>query len=106
MRIAVIGAGGVGGYFGGRLAAAGNDVQFLARGNHLAAMREKGLRIESANGTFDLPHPNVTGDPSELQPADVVMVTVKLWDLARTGRDIASCVGTDTTVIPFQNGVE
>jgi 2-dehydropantoate 2-reductase len=106
MRIALIGAGGVGGYFGGRLAAAGNDVQFLARGRHLAAMREKGLRIESANGTFEVPHPNATDDPSQLQPADVVMVTVKLWDLAQTGRDIAGCVGPDTVVIPFQNGVE
>jgi 2-dehydropantoate 2-reductase len=106
MRIAVIGAGGVGGYFGGRLAAAGNEVQFLARGRHLAAMREKGLRIESANGTFAVAHPNATDDPAQLQPAEVVLVTVKLWDLAQTGRDIAPIVGADTVVIPFQNGVE
>ena len=106
MRIAVIGAGGVGGYFGAKLAAAGNGVQFLARGRHLAAMRENGLRIESANGAFDLAAPDVTGDPGALQPADIVMVTVKLWDLAQTGRDIAHIVGAETVVIPFQNGVE
>jgi 2-dehydropantoate 2-reductase len=106
MRIAVIGAGGVGGYFGAKLAAAGNDVQFLARGRHLAAMRDHGLRIESANGSFEIQEPDVTGDPKELRPADVVMVTVKLWDLAQTGRDIAHIVGPDSIVIPFQNGVE
>jgi 2-dehydropantoate 2-reductase len=106
MRIAVIGAGGVGGYFGGKLAAAGNDVQFLARGRHLAAMREKGLRVESANGAVGIEKPDVTGDPAELRPADIVMVTVKLWDLAKTGHDIAHAVSAETVVIPFQNGVE
>ena len=106
MRIAVIGAGGVGGYFGGRLAAAGNDVQFLARGRHLAAMRAGGLRIESELGAAHLAHPDATDDPAQLKTADVVLVTVKLWDLAQTGRDIAPSVGADTVVIPFQNGVE
>ena len=106
MRIAVIGAGGVGGYFGARLAAAGNDVQFLARGRHLAAMRAGGLRIESDNGDLHLPQPDATDDPSQLRIADVVLVTVKLWDLAQTGRDIAPGVGPDTVVIPYQNGVE
>src|SRR5216117_1921991 len=74
MRIAVIGAGGVGGYFGGRLAAAGNDVQFLARGRHLAAMLESGLRVESANGAVSIAKPNATDDPRALQPADIVLV--------------------------------
>ncbi len=106
MRIAVIGAGGVGGYFGGRLAAAGNDVQFLARGRHLAAMRSGGLRIESDLGAAHLEQPDATDDPAQLKTADVVLVTVKLWDLAQTGRDIAPCVGANTVVIPFQNGVE
>jgi 2-dehydropantoate 2-reductase len=106
MRIAVIGAGGVGGYFGGRLAAAGNEVQFLARGRHLAAMRANGLRLESDFGAVHLPQPDVTDDPSQLRNADVVLVTVKLWDLEQTGRDIAASVGADTVVIPFQNGVE
>jgi 2-dehydropantoate 2-reductase len=106
MRIAVIGAGGVGGYFGGRLAAAGNDVQFLARGRHLAAMRAGGLRIESDLGSVHLPQPDATDDPSQLKTADVVLVTVKLWDLAQTGRDISPGVGANTVVVPFQNGVE
>src|SRR5450759_4657430 len=106
MRIAVIGAGGVGGYFGGRLAAAGNEVQFLARGRHLAAMRANGLRIESDLGAVHLAQPDATDDPSQLHTADVVLVTVKLWDLEQTGRDIAPSVGANTVVIPFQNGVE
>jgi len=106
MRIAVIGAGGVGGYFGGRLAVAGNDVQFLARGRHFAAMREGGLRIESELGDAHLAQPDVTDDPAQLRAAEVVLVTVKLWDLAQTGRDIAGCVGPETIVVPFQNGVE
>ena len=106
MRIAVIGAGGVGGYFGGRLAVAGNEVQFLARGRHLAAMRANGLRIESDFGAVHLAQPDATDDPSQLHTADVVLVTVKLWDLEQTGRDIAPSVGANTVVIPFQNGVE
>jgi 2-dehydropantoate 2-reductase len=106
MRIAVIGAGGVGGYFGSRLAAAGNEVQFLARGRHLAAMRANGLRIESDAGATLLEKPDVTDIASQLRTADVVLVTVKLWDLQQTGRDIASSVGASTVVIPLQNGVE
>lgn len=106
MRIAVIGAGGVGGYFGGRLAHAGHDVQFLARGRHLAAMRAKGLAVDSANGSFTIARPDVTEDPQAVRPADVVLVTVKLWDLAQTGRDITGSVHGETVVIPFQNGVE
>lgn len=106
MKIAVIGAGGVGGYFGARLALAGHDVRFLARGRHLAAMREKGLVVECDGGPYVLPAPNVSDDPGSLESADVVLVTVKLWDLARTGNDIASIVGPETVVIPFQNGVE
>jgi 2-dehydropantoate 2-reductase len=106
MRIAVIGAGGVGGYFGTRLAAAGNDVQFLARGRHLAAIRANGLRIESDLGAGHLGQPDATDDPSQLRTADAVLVTVKLWDLAQTGRDLAPSIGAHTVVIPFQNGVE
>ena len=106
MRIAVIGAGGVGGYFGGRLALAGHDVQFLARGRHLAAIQADGLTVECEGGPLRVAAPNVTADPAALQPAEVVLVTVKLWDLAQTGRDIAASIGPDTVVIPFQNGVE
>jgi len=106
MRIAVIGAGGVGGYFGGRLARGGHDVQFLARGKHLAAMQSTGLEIDSPNGSFRLEQPDVVGEAAKLRPADVVLVTVKLWDLAETAREIAPVVGPETVVIPFQNGVE
>lgn len=106
MKIAVIGAGGVGGYFGGRLALAGHDVQFLARGRHLAAMRAGGLVLECEGGPLTLAAPNATDDPTALVAADIVLVTVKLWDLAKTGRDIAAIVGPETVVIPFQNGVE
>jgi 2-dehydropantoate 2-reductase len=106
MKIAVIGAGGVGGYFGGKLALAGHEVQFLARGRHLAAMRAQGLRIDSPAGALKLDPVRVTDDPAQLAGADVVMVTTKLWDLAQTGRQIAGIVGPRTVVIPFQNGVD
>jgi len=81
MRIAVFGSGGVGGYFGARLAKAGNDVAFIARGAHLDAMRRKGLRIRSAGGDIDLRDVAATDDPSSLAPVDVVMFCVKLWDV-------------------------
>jgi len=106
MKIAVIGAGGVGGYFGGKLALAGHQVQFLARGKHLAAMRAKGLRIDSPAGAVTVERVNVTDDPAMLAGADIVMVTTKLWDLADTGRQIAAAVGPRALVIPFQNGVD
>src|SRR5678815_5195450 len=80
MRIVIMGAGGLGGYFGARLAAAGNDVAFVARGEHLAAIRRDGLRVESARGDLHLRDVTATDDPSTLAPADVVMVAVKLWD--------------------------
>ncbi len=80
MRIAVMGAGGVGGYFGARLSEAGHDVAFIARGRHLAAMRERGLAVNSVLGDIRLPRPAVTADPASLAPADVVLLAVKLWD--------------------------
>lgn len=106
MKIAVIGAGGVGGYFGARLAKAGHDVQFLARGAHMKAMREQGLKIDSEVERFTIANPSVTDDARELVPADVMLVATKLWDLAATGARIASAVGPNTVVIPFQNGVD
>jgi len=106
MRIAVIGAGGVGGYFGARLAQAGNDVVFVARGAHLAAMRANGLRIESAVGDFVLPHANATDDPASLAPVDVVMFCVKLWDVEQGAAQIAPLVARGGVVIPFQNGID
>jgi 2-dehydropantoate 2-reductase len=106
MRIAVMGTGGVGGYFGARLAAAGHDVAFIARGAHLAALRERGLAIRSAQGDLHLPHPVVTDDPATLPPADVVFFTVKLWDTESAAARIAPLAAKGGVVVPFQNGVE
>ena len=106
MRIAVMGTGGVGGYFGARLAAAGHDVAFVARGAHLAALRERGLAIRSALGDLHLQRPTVTEDPAMLAPADIVFFTVKLWDTETAAAQIAPLVAKGGGVLPFQNGVE
>ncbi len=106
MRIAVMGAGGVGGYFGARLAAGGHDVAFVARGVHLAAMRERGLEVRSANGDIHLPRPRATDDPRTLEPVDAVLFTVKLWDTEDAARRVAPLVAQGGVVIPLQNGVE
>jgi 2-dehydropantoate 2-reductase len=106
MRIAVVGAGGVGGYFGGRLAEAGADVSFVARGAHLDAMRASGLRIVSPKGDAHVPRVVATGDPAAIGPVDVVVFAVKLYDVERTLPAIAPLIGRDTIVLPFQNGVD
>ena len=106
MRIAIMGTGGVGGYFGARLAQAGHDVAFVARGRHLAAMRERGLTVTSAKGDVHLAHPTVTDDPSTLRPADVVLFAVKLWDTESAAEAVRPLVAGGGVVIPFQNGVE
>ena len=86
MRIAILGSGGVGGYFGGRLAATGTDVTFIARGAHLAALRERGLRIESPHGNIQVPRVSATDDPAEAGPVDIVFFTVKLYDTDAAAR--------------------
>jgi 2-dehydropantoate 2-reductase len=106
MRIAVMGAGGVGGYFGARLAQAGHGVAFVARGRHLAAMRERGLAVRSALGDAALARPEVTDDPASLAPADVVLFAVKLWDTESAAAAIRPLLAKGGVVIPFQNGVE
>ena len=106
MKIAVVGAGGVGGYFGGRLAAAGADVRFLARGAHLDALRTTGLRIESPKGNVHLPRVSATDDPAAIGPADIVFFTVKLYDSESAIASLKPLLGPDTAVIPFQNGVD
>jgi 2-dehydropantoate 2-reductase len=106
MRIAVMGTGGVGGYFGARLAEAGHDVAFVARGRHLAAIRERGLRVTSARGDVHLPRPEVTDDPSTLPPADVVLFAVKLWDTESAAAAARPLLAGGGVLIPFQNGVE
>ena len=106
MRIAIVGSGGLGGYFGGRLAAAGVDVVFLARGAHLEALRTGGLRIESPNGNLHLPRVWATDDASTVGAVDVVLFAVKLYDTESAIPLLPPLIGPDTVVIPFQNGVE
>jgi 2-dehydropantoate 2-reductase len=106
VRIAIIGAGGVGGFFGARLQQAGADVHFVARGAHLAAMRSDGLRIESPLGDIHLPRVNVTDDPADIGVADIVWLSVKLWDMDTAIRSMRPLIGPATGVISFQNGVQ
>ena len=106
MRIAVYGAGGVGAYFGGRLAAAGEDVAFIARGEHLKAMQRRGLRVASVDGDLDLPQLDATDDPGQVGTVDVVLVGVKAWQVKEAAEAMGPVVGPDTFVVPLQNGVE
>ncbi|HZA01969.1 MAG TPA: 2-dehydropantoate 2-reductase [Hyphomicrobiaceae bacterium] len=106
MRIAVMAAGAVGGYFGARLAAAGHDVTFIARGAHRDAIRRDGLKIESALGDLHLKDIDVTDDPTRVGPADVVLFAVKLWDTETAGEQARPLVGSNTRVITLQNGVD
>jgi len=106
MRIAVFGSGGVGGYFGGRLAHAGNDVTFIARGEHLRALTSAGLRVESTLGDFIVYPAKATADPAEIGAVETVIVGVKAWQVESTGVAIQPLVGRDTVVLPLQNGVE
>jgi 2-dehydropantoate 2-reductase len=106
MRTLVMGAGGVGGYFGAQLARAGFEVVFVARGAHLAALRAKGLKVESDLAPVQLDKVAVDSDPTRLGVADVVMFCTKLWDVEEGGRAIAPALAQDGIVIPFQNGVE
>ena len=98
MKIAVMGAGAIGGYFGGRLAAA-NDVTLIARGAHLAAMQEKGLKIRSPLGHFTVNPVHATGNPAEVGPVDVVLFTVKLYHTEAAGQQIKPLVGPETMVL-------
>jgi 2-dehydropantoate 2-reductase len=106
MRIVIMGAGGIGGYFGARLAAAGNDVAFVARGAHLAAMLEKGLVVRSARGDLHLTNVTATDDPSTLAPAELVLIGVKLWDTEAAATAVKPLVRPGTAVVSFQNGIE
>jgi 2-dehydropantoate 2-reductase len=106
MRIAALAAGGVGGYFGARLAAAGHDVTFIARGAHLEAIRQNGLKVESVLGDLHLPRVNVTPDTASVGPVDIVLFAVKLWDTEKAGELAKPMVGPHTRLITFQNGVD
>jgi 2-dehydropantoate 2-reductase len=106
MRIAIMGSGGVGGYAGGRLAAAGEDVAFIARGAHLAVIRERGLRIESALGDLTISPAEASDDPAALGPADLVIFAVKLYDTESAAQAARALVGPATGVVTLQNGVD
>jgi 2-dehydropantoate 2-reductase len=106
VRITIVGSGGVGGYFGARLAQGGCDVGFVARGAHLAAIRAHGLRVESKLGAIHLEKVRVSDDPVALGPADYVFLCVKLWDTEAALHAAAAIIGAETTVISFQNGVQ
>jgi len=105
MRIAVFGAGAVGGYFGGRLAHAGEDVFFIARGSHLRALEENGLKVESINGNFHLEQIHVSDDPVQAGKRDVILLGVKAWQIPQAALAIRPMIGEDTIVVPLCNGV-
>jgi 2-dehydropantoate 2-reductase len=106
MKIAVMGAGAIGGYFGGRLADAGYDVSFIARGAHLAAINANGLKVLSPLGDFTINPATVTDNPADIGPVDVVLFMVKNYDTGPAAEQIKPLIGPDTAVIPFQNGVD
>ena len=105
MKIAIMGTGGVGGYFGAKLALGGNDVSFIARGAHLAAIKSQGLIVRSPLGDMHVPTPRATDTPSNVGPVDVVLFGVKLWDTETAAEAIKPLIGPETMVISFQNGV-
>lgn len=106
MKIAIVGAGGVGGYFGARLAAAAEDVTFIARGAHLAAMQKHGLRVRSARGDVHLKPVKATSDPAAVGPVDLVIIAVKLWSTEEAVEAAKPLLGPHTGVVSFQNGVD
>ena len=105
MKIAVFGAGGVGGYFGGRLAQSGQDVTLIARGKHLQAIRENGLSITTPDGSTFMTDPEATDNPAECGVVDAVIVAVKGWQLPEVARKIQPLLGDDTMILPLLNGV-
>lgn len=106
MHIAVMGAGGTGGYFGGLLARAGHDVTFIARGAHLAALRSHGLTVRSRlAGDFTV-SAQATDDPAEVGPVDLILFCVKAYDTDRAAELIRPLVGAETVVLPLQNGID
>src|ERR1051325_2943408 len=106
MRIAIMAAGAVGGVFGARLAAAGHDVAFIARGAHLDAIRRDGLKLESPAGDLHIRSATATDDPRQVGAVDVVLFAVKLWDTEQAGEKAKPLVGQNTRVITLQNGVD
>jgi 2-dehydropantoate 2-reductase len=106
MRIAIFGSGGVGGYFGGRLAQAGEDVIFIARGEHLQAIRQNGLRVDSTLGDFVISPAQAADSPAEVGVVDVVLMAVKAWQVPETAEAMKPMVGPETIILPLENGVD
>ena len=106
MHIAIVGTGGVGGYFGGRLAQSGQDVTFIARGAHLNAIRDNGLKIISTKGDFAINPATATDDPSDTGMVDVILIAVKAWNVAEVAEIIRPMVGPNTCILPLENGVD
>lgn len=106
MRFAIVGAGGVGGYFGGLLASHGEDVTFIARGAHLEAIRRDGLRVESVHGDFTVFPTKATDDTRTVGPVDVVLFATKTYQLEAAGQALHPLIGPHTAVIPLHNGVD
>lgn len=106
MKIAILGTGGVGGYYGGLLARGGHDVTFIARGGHLAAIQEHGLRVQSAHGDFEVAPAQATDEPSQVGPVDLLLVSVKNYDLEAAATMARSLVGPETAVLPLLNGLD
>ncbi len=106
MKILIAGSGGVGGYYGGLLAQSGNDVTFLARGEHLRAIREHGLRIKSVHGDFTVFPAQATDIPAEVGPVELILFCTKTYDTENVAEALRPCVGTNTVIISLQNGVD
>lgn len=105
MKIAIIGTGGVGGYFGAKLAQAGNEVTFLARGEHLKAIQKNGLTVKSIHGDFRVENIKATDKISNIEKPDLVIISVKAWQVKGIGEELKPILKSDTTIIPLQNGV-
>jgi 2-dehydropantoate 2-reductase len=105
MKIVIFGSGGVGGYFGARLAQAGEEVTFIARGQHLQAIRRNGLQVESILGNFSIQPARATDAPAEIGPVDLVIVGVKAWQIPEAAEAIRPLVGPETMVLPLENGI-
>lgn len=105
MKIAIIGTGGVGGYFGGKLAQAGNEVTFIARGEHLKSIRENGLKVKSIKGDFSIVPARVTDNIGEIESPDLIILGIKAWQVKEVAQELKIIIKENTTVLPLQNGV-
>jgi 2-dehydropantoate 2-reductase len=106
MRIVIFGTGGAGGYFGAQLARAGEDIVFIARGEHLYAIRTNGLRVEQPTGEIIIRPAQATDDPSQVTDIDAIIVGVKAWQVPAAAEAMRTLIGPETFVVPLQNGVE